>query len=262
LPIDRRTGTRGSAAGAESLGGEVVGRGPAGAIRLRAAVILVATGKASPLTPRSGEAPGLLAFQAHHEGPPISPRVELYTFPGGYLGLIDVEGGRGNLCMLVRRDAAQRPNRPEAFVERAAAHNRLLSDWLARARRVSPWTATPRLDFAHEEPAPQGGPLRIGDAAGSVAPMAGDGQAMALRSAFLVAPILFDFLQDRIQAGAARWRYRRIWHDEFHSRLRDARLLQRVLLSGGALRAALLVLPRVPGLGRLLIDRTRGPVVV
>jgi flavin-dependent dehydrogenase len=162
--------------------------------------------------------------------------------------------------MLVRRDPTQRPNRADAFVARAREGNRSFRSWIAEARRVSEWRSTPRLDFAREEPAPTDGPLRIGDSAGTVAPIAGDGQAMALRSAQLAAPILFDHFQGRLDALAARALYRQVWREEFQGRLRTARLLQRLLLSSSGLRASMLLLPRLPQIGRLLIQHSRGAV--
>jgi flavin-dependent dehydrogenase len=244
-------------AGLEAL---LEGAGPEGPFRFEAGAALLATGKASPLTGRRASAPSFLAFQAHYEGPPISPRVEIHAFHGGYLGLIDVENGRRNLCMLVRFDATQRPNRPEAFVARAVEGNPSFASWLAQARRISEWHSTPHLDFARREPAPIGGALCIGDAAGVVAPIAGDGQAMALRSAQLVAPILFDHFQGRLDPLMARSLYRNVWREEFQGRMRTARFLQRMLLSSPAVRAAVRLLPRAPQVGRLLIEHTRGPV--
>ena len=246
--------------GGDGLDGEIEGVGPEGPFRAIARAVLLATGKASPLIPGGDGSPGWRAFQAHFKGSAVAPRVELHAFHDGYLGLIDVERGRSNLCMLVRRDPRLRPNRPDAFVQRAAVCNAGFAAWLSGARRVSAWSSTSRIDLRREEPAPPHGPLRIGDAAGLVAPLTGDGQAMALRSAALVAPILFDLLRSRLDPTQARLLYGRAWREEFHARLRDARILQRLLLSRTALQAALLVLPHAPRVGRAILQRTRGPV--
>ncbi len=234
-----------------------------GALRIGARAVLLATGKASALATGAPEiGPSrLLAFQAHHEGPTLGSRVELHAFAGGYVGLIDLEGGRRNLCMLVRRDVAG-PMRPETALAEGSRSSPSLAAWLARARRVAPWTSTPRIELSRTDPVPIDGPIRLGDAAGLLAPLLGDGRSMALRSAQIAAPIVFDFLRGRLDGASARDAYREAWHAEFDRRIRAGRLLHSLLVHPAALGASLAVLSRIPSLGRIAIQGTRGPTGV
>src|SRR5258708_26418907 len=43
-----------------------------------------------------------VGLKAHFRGSRLPGRIELYTFPGGYCGMSEVEGGRVNVCLLVR----------------------------------------------------------------------------------------------------------------------------------------------------------------
>ncbi|MDM7914766.1 MAG: FAD-dependent monooxygenase, partial [Candidatus Eisenbacteria bacterium] len=110
-----------------------------GTVAIRARAVLLATGKtASPARQSRFARPSrFLAFQAHFEGPALGPRVELHAFRGGYVGLIDIEGGARNLCMLAPR-MPSRPAVADDLLAMALAENETLAQWLTCARGVSP----------------------------------------------------------------------------------------------------------------------------
>jgi len=63
----------------------------------------------------------------------------------------------------------------------------------------------------------------IGDTAGMIAPLCGDGMAMALRSATLVVSPASDFLNGRIAASDFRVRRAQVWHRDFSRRMQIGR---------------------------------------
>ena len=118
----------------------------------------------------------------------LDGRVELYLFAGGYAGLEPIEGGRANLCLLVRR---------RRLAALGGSWPRLLSTLRA---------ACPALDLRLEGAAPcRQRPLaaaaipyghladkalglwRLGDQAAVIPSFAGDGIAIALHTAALAA---------------------------------------------------------------------------
>ena len=48
-----------------------------------------------------------VGLKIHYQNVHMDPRVELYLFPGGYVGINPVEGGRANVCLLITYAAFQ-----------------------------------------------------------------------------------------------------------------------------------------------------------
>jgi flavin-dependent dehydrogenase len=96
-----------------------------------------------------------------------------------------------------------------------------------------------------------------GDAAGLMAPLAGDGIAMALQSGLMAAGRCLEFLEGEITPAGLRGRYAADWRDEFAGRLTLARMIQAFMLRPRLFAAALGVIAAFPQLGRQLILKTR-----
>ena len=96
--------------------------------------------------------------------------------------------------------------------------------------------------------------------AGVIAPFFGDGQAMALRSAVLLARLILQFpaqpAGDDFLSLGRRWD--RIWQREFALRMRLGRWLQPLLMRRATAEAAIRVVESFPSLGRVLVRATRG----
>ena len=102
--------------------------------------------------------------------------------------------------------------------------------------------------------------LFVGDAAGMIAPFCGDGQAMAVRSAMLLAELILDgprCLSSEDRSALAR-RWERRWRREFGIRMRLGRWLQPLLLRGWTGNAAVALARRLPWLPRWIAHATRG----
>jgi flavin-dependent dehydrogenase len=176
--------------------------------------------------------------------------VELVLFDGGYAGLQPVEGGRANLCLVVRRGRL-----------RALGHG---WDALLAAMRAG----SPHLDarLAGGEPCwarplglssiPYGylcksadGLYRLGDQAAVIPSFSGDGMSIALHSAELAAQVFL--------AGGDADTYQHRLARDLAAQVRLATLLSRGLVRGPA-QAALSAAARVwPGLMSSIATRTR-----
>lgn len=211
-----------------------------------------------------------VALKAHFRGPPLPGRIELHGFPGGYCGMSEFEPRPGetaraaNVCLLVHSHsfragvrAASGPGRVPTFIKWMSAHNPRLEAWLAQAELLSDrWLSIAQVPFVGKQPV-EGGLLMAGDAAGLIAPLAGDGIAMALRAGPLAASYVADFLCGELNAEQLRRGYAAAWRRAFAPRLRLARSLQALLLRPAWLGPGLRVLKALPGLGRWLVAKTR-----
>lgn len=237
--------------------GAIGRRRPDGPIELfRARRVLAADGRhtrfghpARSLPPGRGIRP-TCAFKAHFHGvPPLDHRVELHAIPGGYAGLVRVDGGLTNCCFLIDAAAARAARGDaDALVRTHLSTNPLLRGRIAGTERAGEWVATGPLDYAVREPAAEG-VLLLGDAAGIIDPFCGDGMAMALRSAELAAGCVPGTGREAV--------YRAAWRREFLRRLRVARWLRAALLTPWAAEGLVAGLRPFPATVRCLVRATR-----
>ena len=98
----------------------------------------------------------------------------------------------------------------------------------------------------------------LGDAAAMIAPLCGDGMAMALRSSELAVPAADGFLEGALSPEAFRRRLSWQWRREFGVRLLLGGVLHRAVGVPALGHLGLLLCERTPRLGRWFIRATRG----
>lgn len=202
-----------------------------------------------------------VAFKAHYGGPPSpSPgTIEIHAAPGGYCGIGPVEDGRRNVCWIGRIDALKAAGgTPDTMLSEVLCQNPVLDDRLSALTRVSD-----RFEAVSQVPLmPKrqfvGDVCMIGDAAGMIAPLCGDGMAMALDTADLVVPLADRFLSGALSASAFRSTYRRRWRSSFGRRLRLGRWVHAAAFRPWATSTLLRACRLLPPLARWLIRATRG----
>lgn len=203
-----------------------------------------------------------VAFKAHYAGPSapdLQRTIELHSAPGGYCGLSPVEDDRINVCWIGRTDALQAAGgTPLAMLEENLRQNPVLDDRLQGLTRVSDQFKAvsqvplmPKSRFAD-------GVCMIGDAAGMIAPLCGDGMAMALQTADLVSPLASEFLDDHRSAASFRSGYEEGWTRTFGRRMRLGRWLHTAAFRPGAARVLVRTCRLLPPLAQWFIRTTRG----
>lgn len=192
----------------------------------------------------------------------LSDHVEIHAFEGGYCGMSFVETGEVNVCMLLKQDSLRDAEHADWQTVRThrLSRNRRLAERLDalvpvddHVLAVAQIPFVDRFRFAR-------GVLFVGDAAGMIAPMAGDGQAMALSSAGLLADLITaskrqPTASERAELGA---RWDQVWRTTFERRLVLALRLQTGLLNAKTANRLVGAISRVPGLAGLLARQTRG----
>ncbi len=229
---------------------------------VRARVVLGAWGKRATLD-RTLERPffarraGFMALKAHFRGPTPGERTELHGFQGGYCGINRVEGEAVNVCLLATDAAWARSGKQiDAFWQMIQGENPALAAQLHGAEKLSEDIVISNVSFARKAPV-EGEILMLGDSAELISPLAGNGQAMALRAALLAAPLTCAFLRGTLDADALCERYAAAWRQRFTERLRLGRLLQPIFLRPPALSFALRVVAAWPTLAAWLVEGTR-----
>jgi flavin-dependent dehydrogenase len=241
----------------------VMARGGRETVAFQARAVVIACGRhparalrAVPLRDPERTAVGV---KCHFTGVASGSDVELYLFDGGYVGLAPVEDGRLNLCMLASRRAMRRAGgAPRSLLEATMTWNPALGRRLAGGVLIEETLVSVAPVDTGDHPAPWHGAPRLGDAAVMIPPLCGDGQAMALRSAELCAPLADALLRGRLTFDQWEKAYRTAWRREFEGRVRVARLLQRALVAPGLAEAAVATGALFPPLARAMVHATRG----
>lgn len=239
--------------------------------RMRASRVVAAYGRRSKPDRALGRSfiTGLHPYaglQRHHR-PASSPEgarltselagvTEVHFFDGGYGGLTFVEGGRVNVCLLLHRRLLKMLSSPKWEAVAGALERRspsLAARLAALEPEPGPALAVAQLDFRRQET--HAGPiLFLGDAAAMIAPLCGDGQAMALRGAVLLAD---EFSRGGADAASLGPRWDAVWRRDFARRLLLGRALQSLLLKPAACEVAIRTVGLFPRLGAALIKATR-----
>ena len=204
-----------------------------------------------------------LALKAHFEGPALSNRVELHAFPGGYCGISSIEDDTRTVCMLVHLPVFQqkggaRENAVEKFINWIQIQNGHLHAWFAHARKIqTDWISISQVPFVTKQVVVNDIPM-VGDSAALIAPLAGDGIAVAIESGFLLANYMAEYLNGAISAEGLKSCYHSAWGRKFSARLRLGRLLQSIILKPNWISSGLRLLNVLPGMGNYLVKKTRG----
>lgn len=229
-----------------------------------ARVVVGAFGKRSTLDRKLGR-PSLqlprpyVAFKAHYRGSSLLNAVELHAFPGGYLGLCPLGERTINVCWVAEdRLLRELGGSPDALLSWIAERNPHIAERLQGLERLqSTFLATSQLHFRPKEGFAKDVAM-VGDAAGLIAPMCGDGMSMAMRSGELFAAHADRFLRRGEHPETFKRRYLRRWALEFRFRMDLGYFLHWGYCNSRASRFGLRAVRTLPGLGNALVRLTRG----
>jgi len=180
--------------------------------------------------------------------------VALHNFKGGYCGLNAIEEDKVNLCYLGHRDQLRDCGSIEEMERQVLWRNPILkrifeeSEFLFERPEV-----INEINFESKTPI-EARILMVGDAAGMITPLCGNGMAMAIHSGKMAAEaILFGKTRNEVEAI-----YARSWNVEFRQRLWFGRKIQRLFGAKGASVLTRNLIQHVPFLAQQIIKNTHG----
>lgn len=201
-----------------------------------------------------------IGVKCHYTGLHLPPEVRLYLFDGGYVGLSPIEQGAANLCLLTDKATFTHAGAHSAAMLDAVVHTipALARDLAGGQRLEASIVAVGAVDT--ERPTVLWDQCaRIGDAVTMTPPLGGDGQAMAIHSAEICAPLIDDVLAGRRSLTAWQTMYTAAWHAAYDQPLRTTRWLQ-TLMGQAQISAGLIGIGSLfPCVAQRLVLATRGP---
>ena len=244
----------GPADGSSSVRGVTVKTADGRHLDLTARVVIAADGRHSRVAQALGlsrhpRAPRRWAVGGYFEQVAgLTTCGEMHIRENRYMGVAPLGGGIANACVVTAaRDGLRNP---EALLLDALRSDRALAERFAAARLVAPPVCLGPLAVECGTPGTIG-LLLVGDAAGFIDPMTGDGLRFAFRGAELAADAARDALEHgwrdaHVRLGAARRR-------EFRSKWRFNRTLRSIVGSPSTVRLADRGASLAPGIVRGLI---------
>jgi flavin-dependent dehydrogenase len=186
--------------------------------------------------------------------------IALHNFKDGYCGISNVEDGRTNLCYLTHRNNLKKYGNIETMQREILFRNPFLKDIFNNAEFLfdKPEVIN-EISFAAKKPL-EDHVLMIGDAAGMITPLCGNGMAMAIHSAKIVSEWVHKFLLGEITRPAMETGYAREWSNTFARRLWVGRQVQRLFGSEGASNFAVNLVRNVKPVANFLVAQTHGKV--
>ena len=185
--------------------------------------------------------------------------ISLHNFDGGYCGVVRVERGVTCACYLTTAATLRAHSGDIAAVESAVlARNPALARIFSSAEKLyeAP-LAISQVSFSQKE-AVLDGVLMVGDTAGLIAPLCGNGMSMAFRGAKLAADCAIGFLSGELSRTLMEQKYASGWKRLFATRLAVGRAVQARFGNPSATSNFLRVMKALPFLQKPLVRATHG----
>ena len=202
-----------------------------------------------------------LAVKAHYEYDFPDNTVALHNFNGGYCGLSKTETGAVNACYLTTFKSFKKYGDIDTFQNKELSKNPFLNNFFINAKLLfkKPLTIS-QISFEKKEPV-ENHIFMIGDSAGLIHPLCGNGMAMAIKSAQIFSELFLEsFQKNNFNRATLETDYTEKWQEEFESRLKTGRLIQRVLMNPTASKVGFAVARSIPSVVPMIIRKTHGTV--
>ena len=201
-----------------------------------------------------------LAVKAHYSNNEFpEDLVALHNFRGGYCGLSRTETGNINVCYLATYNSFKAHKDPETFRTEVLQENPFLKDFFSHSSPLFDQPLTIAQVSFEDKASVKDHILMLGDAAGLLHPLCGNGMAMAIQSARIASGLVIKALKNtNISRTQIEVEYARQWNLSFRSRIRTGRLLQKVLLNQQLSEFSQQLISTFPFLLPQIIKRTHG----
>ena len=204
-----------------------------------------------------------LAVKAHYTGSFPDDLVGLHNFKGGYCGVSRVENNLVNICYLADYDTFKHYKNIEEYQEKVVTQNPNLKALLESMTMVfeKPLTIS-QISFAQKKPV-ENHILMIGDTAGLIHPLCGNGMAMAIHSAQIASELVVNYCRDKVPSRKnLEKQYSIHWNHNFKERLRTGRWLSSFLQHPKRTEIMIRIITLFPFLLPIIIKKTHGKPII
>lgn len=184
-------------------------------------------------------------------------KISLHNFKNGYCGVSKIEGDKYCLCYLTTAENLKLSgNSIENMEKDVLALNPHIKHLFMNCKRGDPVTIS-QISFDKKNLI-ENHIIMIGDSAGMITPLCGNGMSMAFRSAQIIYKLIDKYLREEISFPELEMMYRKEWKNEFSNRLRTGRLVQSIFGKEWATNIFIYLMNRLPLLTNMIIKSTHG----
>ncbi|HEY6063072.1 MAG TPA: NAD(P)/FAD-dependent oxidoreductase [Chitinophagaceae bacterium] len=185
--------------------------------------------------------------------------IALHNFKNGYCGLVKIEDDHYNLCYLTKADNLKKNNNDIKEMEQSVLHQNphLEKIWAESSILFTAPLTISKISFDKKTQV-EDHILMIGDAAGMITPLCGNGMSMALHGSKIATTHIHNFLQNTITRTTMEKRYSQQWNRQFSRRLITGRRIQRLFGSKWLMNWFIAIGKTFPGLAGYLVKQTHG----
>lgn len=203
-----------------------------------------------------------LAVKAHYTGVFSNDLVGLHNFEGGYCGVSKVENDKINICYLADYETFKKYKNIEDYQVKVLSKNPILKDILQNSTLLFEKPLSISQISFEEKKAVENHILMIGDTAGLIHPLCGNGMAMAIHSAKIVVELIDKFYKNEITSRQElENQYQIQWDFNFKKRIQTGRLLSKILQKPKLSQFLIQILVIFPFLLPIIIKKTHGKLI-
>lgn len=216
--------------------------------------VIASFGKYPPLFSSPEERPAKkyvgVKYHIRHDHP--AEQIVLHSFEGGYCGMSKIEDKVSCLCYLIDADLLKKAGGIRQAEEQLLWKNSELKTIWAEAEFLfdKPLTIS-NIQFDHKDLYDDNF-IYVGDAAGAISPLSGNGMSIALHASKLLVDALVN------DSEHAKEIYAENWMAEFGNRIKGAKFLNAIMLKPSFHHAVLKGMNWFPAVKRRIVRKMQG----
>jgi menaquinone-9 beta-reductase len=194
----------------------------------------------------------------HVRSPHPAGLIALHNFDGGYCGVSNIEDGITNVCYLVHRNVLQANKNVNDMEQKVLFKNPLLRKIFEEAEfQYDKPLVINEISFETKGPV-ENHIIMAGDAAGMIAPLCGNGMAMAIHGGMLAGKFAAQFCHGQLSRNEMEASYSKAWRRAFAQRLSFGRQVQRLFGNKSLSHMAVKMILHSKPLSNFIMRKTHG----
>ena len=183
--------------------------------------------------------------------------IGLHNFEGGYCGVSAIEDNKYCLCYLTNAENLVNAGSIDKLEEKILAQNPHLERLLKESTRLTSPVTISQISFDKKSQV-EDHVILIGDAAGMITPLCGNGMSMAMHASKIASVHIARFLSGKISREEMEAAYKINWHKEFAKRLLMGRMIQRFFGKAWLTNIFVGMMKKLPWITKKIIAQTHG----
>jgi flavin-dependent dehydrogenase len=186
-------------------------------------------------------------------------KIELHNFQDGYCGISKIENDSFCLCYLATSDVLkQSGNEIKKLEENILYKNPFLKQIFIKSQFIFEQPCVISNITFHKKDTYANGIFLLGDAAGTITPLCGNGMSMGLRASFILSQLLVSFFNSHADKEYLIQAYQHAWNNQFNLRIQSGYYLQSLFGKKNTTHLVLKTLDKLPAVTQKIIKLTHG----